>query len=51
MMVERGAELIAFASCISLGIPIGFPCPHFEQMKASIVKAVGPEIELIDYTH
>lgn len=51
MMVERGAEVIALASCISRGNPIGFPCPHFEKMKAAIIEAVGPEIEIIDYTH
>ena len=51
MMVERGAEIIVFASCISRGNPIGFPCPHFEQMRAAIIKAVGPEIEIIEYTY
>ncbi len=51
MMVDRGAEIIAFASCISRGNPIGFPCPHFAIMKAAIVKMVGADIEIIDYTH
>jgi predicted metal-binding protein len=51
MMVDRGAEIIAFASCISKGNPIGFPCPHFAIMKAAIVKMVGADIEIIDYTH
>jgi len=51
MMVDRGAEVIAFGSCISKGNPIDFPCPHFAQMKASVVKKIGPEIEVLDYTH
>lgn len=51
MMVDRGAEIIAFASCISKGNPIGFPCPHFAIMKAAIVKMIGTDIEIIDYTH
>lgn len=51
MMVDRGAEVIAFGSCISRGNPIDFPCPHFGQIKASIVKKLGPEIEMLDHTH
>lgn len=50
-MVDRGAEVIVFASCISKGNPIGFPCPHFEQMKSAILQTVGPQIEIVDYTH
>jgi len=51
LMVERGVEAIAFASCISQGNPIGYPCPHYEKMKNAIIKKVGPEIEIIEYTH
>jgi len=51
MMVDRGAEAIVFASCISRGSPIGFPCPHFAAMREAIIKKVGKEIEIIDYTH
>lgn len=50
-MVRRGADTIALASCITRGNPIGFPCPHAEQMKAAIEREVGQEIRLIDYTH
>lgn len=51
MMVERGAEIITFASCMSKGNPIGFPCPHFEQIRDAVTKKVGPEIEVIGWTH
>lgn len=51
MLVERGAQAIVFASCISRGNPIGFPCPHFDQMRSSIEKKVGPEIKILGYTH
>jgi len=51
LMVERGAEAIVIASCISRGNPIGFPCPHYEEMKKSIAKKVGPGIKIIDWTH
>lgn len=51
MMVERGAEIITFASCMSKGNPIGFACPHFEQIRDAVAKKVGPEIQVIGWTH
>ena len=51
MMVSRGAEAIVLCSCISKGNPIGFPCPHFNEIKEAVKKAVGPDIPVIDYTH
>ncbi|HBN04996.1 MAG TPA: CGGC domain-containing protein [Bacteroidales bacterium] len=51
MLVDRGAEVIAFASCIFKGTPIGFPCPHAQQMKDAIIRKIGNEVTIIDYTH
>ena len=51
MMVGRGAEIIALASCLSKGNPIGYPCPHFESIKAAVEKAIGNDAELLTYTH
>ena len=51
MMVERGADAIALASCIKNGNPIGFPCPYFEKIKESIAKKLGERIMIIDSTH
>jgi predicted metal-binding protein len=51
LMLNRGAEAIVFASCISKGNPIGFACPHFEKMKESVINKVGPDIKIIDWTH
>jgi predicted metal-binding protein len=50
-MVKRGADTIVLASCITKGNPIGFACPHADQMIASIKKKVGETIKIIDYTH
>jgi len=50
-MVKRGADTIVLASCITKGNPIGFACPHAEQMKNAIVKKIGDSINIIDYTH
>ena len=40
-MVERGADAIVLASCITKGNPIGFACPHAAVMKEAIAKKNG----------
>ncbi|NMB32617.1 MAG: CGGC domain-containing protein [Clostridium sp.] len=50
-MVERGADTIVLASCITKGTPIGFPCPHREQIRLAIEKRLGSGIKIINYTH
>ena len=50
-MVKRGAQGIAFASCIFKGTPIGFACPFADKMRAAVKAAVGDGIEIFDYTH
>lgn len=50
-LVKRGADTIAFASCITKGNPIGFACPHAEKMRDAIVAKVGDDIVILDYTH
>jgi predicted metal-binding protein len=50
-MVKRGADTIVLASCIFKGTPIGFPCPHAQEMKDAIVRKLGNSIKIIDYTH
>ena len=51
IMVERGAEAIAFASCIAKGTPIGFPCPHWNSMKEAVAKKLGSEVKIFDWSH
>lgn len=50
-LVKRGADTIAFASCIKKGTPIGFPCPMANQMIQAVKKAVGDDVTILDYTH
>jgi predicted metal-binding protein len=50
-MVERGAQAIAFTSCMAKGTPIGYPCPHYEAIKDAVTKGLGPDVEIIGYTH
>ena len=50
-LAKRGADTIAFTSCIQKGSPIGYPCPFAEKMKELIVKDLGDSIKVLDYTH
>jgi len=50
-LVDRGAQAVVFASCISKGNPIGMPCPHFKMMRQAIKKSIGDDIQVIDWTH
>jgi predicted metal-binding protein len=50
-LVKRGADTIAFASCIQKGTPIGYPCPFAKRMKELIQEEVGENIRILDYTH
>ena len=50
-LVNRGADSIAFASCIQKGTPIGYGCPFAKRMKDVIQNDLGDGIRLIDYTH
>lgn len=50
-LVRRGADTIAFASCIQKGTPIGYPCPFAKKMKEIIAQDLGEEIRFLDYTH
>lgn len=50
-LVNRGADSIAFASCIQKGTPIGYACPFAKRMKDVIQNDLGDGIRLLDYTH
>ena len=51
MLVSRGADTIAFASCVQRGTPLGYPCPFAEKMNEIVKNAVGSDIRILDYTH
>lgn len=50
-MVARGADAIAFASCISKGTPIGYPCPFAKKMRTVVEANLGEGVKIVDYTH
>ncbi len=49
MMDEAGADAVVFGSCIKLGTPIDFSCPHLEKLKREAKEAA--DIEIISWTH
>lgn len=44
-LVRRGADTIAFASCIQKGRPIGYPCPFAKKMKEVISHDLGEKFD------
>ena len=50
-LVKRGADTIAFASCIQKGTPLGYPCPFARKMKAIVEADLPDTVRLLDYTH
>ena len=50
-LVKRGADAIAFASCIQKGTPIGYPCPFHQKMQELVEKEVGEDVRILEYTH
>lgn len=50
-LVRRGADTIAFASCIQKGTPIGYPCPFGSKMHKLLKRELPDRIEIRNYTH
>lgn len=50
-LVRRGADTIAFASCIRNGKPIDYPCPFAKKMEQAVRKDLGEDIKILEYTH
>lgn len=51
LLVRKGADIIVLASCMSRESPVGFPCPHFEQIKKMVRQKVPGSITILDWTH
>ena len=51
MMLRRGAEAIALASCITRGTPVDFACPFAGKLAQVVRAAVGEDVPVFDYTH
>lgn len=51
MMLRRGAQAIALASCITKGAPIDYACPFAARLAGVVRAAVGEDVPIFDYTH
>jgi len=51
LLVRKGSDCIVLASCISKGTPIGFPCPHFQQIRDMLGQKIPQGIKILDWTH
>ena len=51
LLIDRGAEVIAFASCIKKGTPMGYPCPFQEKMIQLVKENFGEQVQVLEYSH
>lgn len=49
-LMERGAQAIALATCITKGSPNGFPCPNRDAILQALRKKCK-EVPVLEYTH
>lgn len=50
VLMARGAQAVALATCITKGSPGGSPCPHREATLQALREQCG-EVPLLEYTH
>ncbi len=50
-MVKRGEDTIVLALCITRGNPIGFKCPHANEISQVLHNKLGENVTIIEYTH
>ena len=51
MMLRRGAEAIALASCITKGTPVEYACPFATKLAQVVRATVGDDVPVFGYTH
>ena len=51
LLKSRGADTIAFASCIGKGTPIGYPCPFAKRLTDLAAAEAGEDVTILDWTH
>ena len=49
-LMDRGAQAIALATCITKGNPSGFPCPNRDSILQALRKKCK-EVSVLEYTH
>ena len=51
MVEQNGVAVVALASCITKGTPIGFPCPFAEEIQEAIRRKIGENVQMLTYSH
>ena len=51
LLIDRGAEAIAFASCIKKGTPMGYPCPFANKMISMVKERFGSQVIILEESH
>lgn len=51
LLIDRGAETIAFASCIKKGSPMGYPCPFAHKMISMVKEKFGNQVIILEESH
>ena len=51
LLIDRGAEAIAFASCIKKGTPMGYPCPFANKMISMVKERFGNQVIILEESH
>lgn len=51
LLLKKGANTIAFGSCVQKGLPLDFPCPFAARMKKLLQNKLPTDIRILDYTH
>ena len=51
LLLKKGANTIAFGSCVQKGMPLDFPCPFAARMKKLLQTKLPADIRILDYTH
>ncbi|WP_165171714.1 CGGC domain-containing protein [Adlercreutzia sp. ZJ242] len=50
-LVARGADTIVFASCITKGTPIGYPCPFAKRMISFTDGNLDEGVRILEHSH
>lgn len=51
LLIDRGVEAIAFASCIKKGTPMGYPCPFANKMISMVKERFGNQVIILEESH
>ena len=51
LLIDRGAEAIAFASCIKKGTPMGYPYPFANKMISMVKERYGSQVIILEESH